>query len=142
VRLRAALLLLALVACGDSSDGGDQSSGNEHAHDHPPAAKFTEEEADTRAEVSLKDFEFVGLPPTLKGPKVYLTLVNVGAVQHEMMVIGPDGKPVAAASPFPTGNNKTLAAELPPGSYMVECRIKEGDKTHAELGMRTALTVT
>ena len=138
-------VLMLTAACGGSSspEGGGDEGSDDHDHQHDaPAAEFTEGEADTRAEVTLKDFEFVGLPPSVKGPKVYLDLVNVGAVQHEMMILAADGKVAAAAPPFPGGNNKALPAELPPGSYTVECRIKEGDKTHAELGMKTQLTVT
>ena len=140
-----AFAVLVVAACGESSApegaGDEDSDGHDHQHE-APAAKFTEQQADTRAEVTLKDFAFLGLAPSVKGPKVYLDLVNVGAVQHEMMILGTDGKLAAAAPPFPGGNSKSLAAELPPGAYTVECRIKEGDKTHTELGMKTQLTVT
>ena len=141
----ALLLVLLASACGSGHDHDDEAGGEpadeEHTHNEPAAA-FTEEEADTRAEVSLKDFAFVGLPADLKGPKLYLRLVNVGTVQHELLVIDGGGREVAASSPFPTGNTKTLVAELPPGSYTVECRVKEGDKLHSDLGMKMPVSVT
>ena len=133
-----------VAACGGNGSpegaGDEGSDGHDHAHD-APAASFTEQEADTHAEVTLKDFEFVGLPASIKGPRVYLELVNVGTVQHEMMILAPDGKMVAAAPPFPSGT-KSLAAKLPAGAYTVECLVREGDKSHADLGMKTQLTVT
>jgi hypothetical protein len=138
----AVLLPLAVACGGDSSPSGAGDEGSD-GHDHEEeAAEFGEEEADARAEVTLKDFEFAGIPATIKGPKAHFTLVNVGAVQHEMLILGGDGKEVAVAPPFPGGNTKTLAAELPAGSYTVECRVREGDKSHADLGMRARLTVT
>ena len=137
----ALVVLIVLGACGDSSSSSSSDDGHDHDHAET-AARFTEEEADSRAEVTLKDFEFAGLPPTLKGPKVYLNLVNVGAVQHELLVLAADGKEAAVAPPFPGGNNKSLAAEIPPGTYTVECRVKEGDRTHADLGMKATLVVS
>ena len=136
------ILAFASACGGASAPEGTGDEASDHEHEHAPAAKFEAADADSRAEIALKDFEFSGLPPTLKGPKVHFTLVNVGAVQHEMLVFGADGKEIAAAPPFPGGNSKDLAAELPPGSYSVECRVKEGNKTHADLGMKAALTVS
>lgn len=134
--LALAVLVLAGAACGSGSESGD-------GHDHgDSAAQFDEADATTRISVDAADFAFQGLPPSAAGPNVLFTVKNTGKVDHELMITGPDSEPVGGVEPFGPGGTKTLAIKLRPGAYTVECLVKQGDATHADLGMKATLTVT
>ncbi len=131
----------AASASGSVSGSASGSVSGSHAHEDTKAA-FKESEATSTVQVDAADFVFQGLPPTVKGPNVLFKIDNTGKADHEFVVVGPDGEPVAEVGAFDPGKSKTLAVKLTPGAYTVQCLIKEGDKTHADLGMKTTLNVT
>jgi uncharacterized cupredoxin-like copper-binding protein len=88
------------------------------------------------------DYAYTGLPASVQGPNVYFTVKNTGHTEHEFEVVGADGEPVSELPAFGVNLTKTLAVKLQPGTYTVQCLIKEGTKTHADLGMKTTLAVT
>ncbi len=141
-RIRLVLVALAaMVAFAGCGGGGGTGAGHDgHAgEDSPPA--FEEEAATTKAPVTLQDFAFVGLPGSVKGPNVLFEASVKGSNEHELAVHDAGGATVAELQPFRSGRTKKLAAALPPGTYTVLCLVKEGRKTHAELGMRAELRV-
>jgi hypothetical protein len=124
---------------GSGTHAGSATGTGAHGEDTPPA--FPESEADTRVAVALQDFAFVGVPATVKGPKLLFSAENKGPSPHELEVVDAGGKAVGEIHEFPKGATKTLAVRLEPGSYSLQCLVMEGDRTHADLGMKTALTV-
>lgn len=144
------LLLMAgtLASCGGGEDrpgeatkcGGTASvsgSGAGGETDLP----FSRSDADTVVPVVLRDYEFAGLPSEVKGPNVIFTATVEGANCHELEVLDAGGDAVGEIKAFPAGENKQLGVEVEPGTYTVQCLVEEGAKTHAELGMKAALTV-
>jgi hypothetical protein len=122
-----------------AADGGD---GHEHAHDDTTSVTFGADDADTTLTVTLRDYGFVGIPSRVSGPNVRFVATIRGSNRHEIDVLAADGESVAVLPPFATGDgDRTLDAVLPPGTYSVQCRVKEGTRTHAQLGMRQDLVV-
>ena len=119
---------------------GTAASGD-HAHEETKPA-FAKSAATDTVEVELREYSFVGMPASVTGPKAYFSLVNKGEKEHEFEVIDADGKAVAEVAPFAAGQSKTLAVELQPATYTVQCLVDEGGRTHAELGMKTTFVVT
>ncbi len=150
-------VVILLGGCGDGEDRPAQGSGSvsgtgtgsasgtgtggHGGHEGRNEASFGQSEADTVVSVTLRDFAFVGIPPTVKGKKVFFRAENQGQAPHELLVVHADGREAAGIEPFPKGETKTLAAELEPGTYKVQCLVKEGAKTHAELGMESTFAV-
>lgn len=148
-------LLVATMAVGACGDGDDTATGttpgeaapgaqeDEHAgHGSDKEAAFPVDQADITVKVSMRDFAFTGLPPTIKGEKVLFEVSNEGPSEHEMVVFEKDGDDaVRGIEPFAKGKTQMLAAELKPGSYTARCLVKLGNQTHAELGMQTDFTV-
>ncbi len=127
---------------GTATGTGSATGAGEHEHGGTGQAAFAKSEADSDVHVTLADFQFKGLPETLKGPKVFFEARNEGPSQHELEVFDEDGREIGAIPPFPPGREvHTLAVELKPGRYRIECRVTAGDRTHAELGMRSEITV-
>lgn len=118
----------ALTACG----GGDKAKSG---------ASFTRAQADTAIDVTLKDFEFAGLPATIGAGKVFIAATNAGPSSHELEIVDAAGETVKEIMAFPQGGSKTLAVKLPAGTYTVQCLVAAGDKRHADLGMKAQLTV-
>ena len=147
----AALAVAALLggACGDGASGGAADGGHDHgggddassstASTAPP---FTKAEADTVLDVTMQDYAFVGLPDTVAGPNVHLTASIKGSNFHELLLDDEDGELVEDLRPFKRPARQAFAVVLEPGTYTVECLVKEGSRTHAELGMRKTFTVT
>jgi hypothetical protein len=122
--------------CGNAS-GSASVSGSSAADEGP----FKATEATTKVAVTLHDYMFDGIPATLKGPRIYFDAKVTGSNCHEMEVLGSDGKAVGEIPAFPSTEKKHLALELKPGTYTVQCLVKEGAKTHADLGMKTQFVV-
>lgn len=144
--LRTFLLVavLAVAGCGKGEDrpgtSGSASGSMSHAgEDSAPA--FAKSEATTAVDLKAVDYSYVDLPATVKGPNVFFTVTNEGHTEHEFEVVGADGEPVGEIHEFAVGKTKTLALKLQPGTYTIQCLVKEGSKTHAELGMKSSLTV-
>ena len=128
---------------GDSDSAGGAASGGagERAHEEDTAPAFPEAEATTRSDVTLRDYVFLGLPTTVKGPNVLFEATVSGSNQHELEIVDSSRQLVGAIHSFEAGTTKTLAVVLQPGTYTVQCLVKEGARTHAELGMKAPLTV-
>ena len=139
----AALLVATAGACG----GGGEDDGHEHAGDGASttastAPPFTRAEATTALDVILQDYAFVGVPDTVAGPNVHLAASIKGSNFHELLLTDEDGELVEDLRPFKRPARQTLAVVLEPGTYTVECLVKEGSRTHAELGMRKTFVVS
>jgi len=144
-------VLVGLAACG-GEDAADSAGGGGHDHDHaeeeasaaaaddsPPA--FDKAAATTVVETTLRDYAFVGIPPTVQGPNVFFEATIAGSNTHELEVVDASGASVDEIPPHRKGPARTLAVVLEPGTYTVQCLVKEGTRTHAQLGMKTTLTV-
>lgn len=124
-----------------SSAPGAGSDEHEH-HGGGGAPAFDRAAADTGLDVVLRDFAIDGLPGTaLEGPKVFFSARNDGPAEHELVIVHEDGREAGGIAPFAKGGPKQLAVELPPGRYRAQCLVREGARTHAELGMQTDFTV-
>ncbi len=128
-------------ASGTGTGSVSGTGGGEHAHHQERQATFGRSEANTVVVATMRDYAYGGIPPFVKGPKVLFEVVNEGPAQHEFLLVDAAGKEVTALEPYPKGATRTLAAELPPGSYTVRCLVEEGAKTHAQLGMEASFTV-
>ena len=137
--------LLFLGACGGDGGGGDG-----HAHEggatrapeqsDPP---FEAADADTTVDVTLQDYAFVGVPSTpVAGPNVFLEAKIKGSNTHEVEVVDAAGETVGEIPAYKGSETASLAVVLPPGTYTLQCLVKEGARTHADLGMRATLTVS
>ncbi|MGH9286391.1 MAG: hypothetical protein ACRD0M_12070 [Acidimicrobiales bacterium] len=125
------------AACGGS--GGGSGAGHDgHGEESPPA--FDASAATATLEVTLKDFTIAGLSPAATGPNLLFNAEVNGASQHELAVHDASGH-LGGLAPFRAGKKKRLAIVLAPGTYTVQCLVKEGSRTHAELGMKAQLTV-
>ena len=143
----AALATLGLALGGGC--GGEDGPGDGHDHGDAGAATtastappFTKAEADTAVDVVLQDYAFVGIPDEVVGPNVHLTASIKGSNFHELLLDDESGELVEDLRPFKRPARQSLAVVLEPGTYTVECLVKEGSRTHAELGMRKTFTVT
>lgn len=120
-----------LVGC--SGGDGDKKAGG---------VAFSRDGADSVLDLTASKFSYVGLPPAVKGPKVFFQLRNDDPMtQHELQVITPDGKSMGGIPPFVPGETKSVALELPPGNYLVRCMVRAVDTPHADMGMKNFLRV-
>ena len=154
MRMRAAAtagIVVALVGLGSAAACGDGSSGSGSASvtgtgsgagGETEALAFPESEADTVVHVTLQDYAFVGIPTSIKGPKVFFEAVNKNQHDHELEILDASGDAVGEIAAFTGKDAKQLAVELEPGTYTAQCILKEGAKTHAQLGMTQQFTVT
>jgi uncharacterized cupredoxin-like copper-binding protein len=95
---------------------------------------------DREVEVTAKDFALTGLEGfTAKaGEKIEFKLENQGTMQHELEVIGPDGKDVGEVGPTDPGKTNEVVLELKTaGTYTYKC----GIDGHASRGMTGTFTV-
>lgn len=137
---------LLFAACGNGEDRPGSSSGSvsgsaSGSGSGTSDAPFEEGDATAKATVAARDFAFEGVPAQMKGEKVFFKVTNNGSMQHEFYVVGADGEPVFETH-IEKGSSKDVAVELKAGSYTIECRIKTGNQTHADIGMKAPLTVT
>ena len=148
--MKAAAFVAALAvfvgACGGGGDGGE---GHDHAEADGGAASsettappFAKADANTAVDVTLQDYAFVGLPDTITGPNVAFAASIKGSNTHELVVLDDGGEVVGDLRPFKRPATQSLAVVLEPGTYSVQCLVKEGSRTHAELGMRKTVTVS
>ena len=150
-------ILLALASCGDGEDrpgmvtkegGTGSASGTQsgsasgtHSGSAAPAPAFGEAEADRVVQVDLENHRFVGLPATIKGPKVFFKATNKGPADHELEILDATGKGLGEIEAMKAGASGTLAVELRPGTYTAQCLVEENGKPHADLGMKTEFEV-
>ena len=152
---RLAVALVVTAMCAVAACGGGDADGDDHEHEEAGAAAtsgstagtattappFAKAEATTAVDVVLQDYAFVGLPDTVAGPNVHLTASIKGANTHELLLLDEAGVLVEDLRPFKRPARQALAVVLAPGTYRVECLIKEGSRTHAQLGMRKTFVV-
>jgi hypothetical protein len=142
-------LVLVAGACGSGEDrpgqasacggtGSVSSSGVGGEADLP----FKAAEADTKVDVVLQDYAFAGAPDSVEGPNVLFDATVKGSNCHELEVLDADGKAVGEIPSFPAGEQKALGLELEPGTYTLQCLVKEGKVSHKDLGMVKTFTVT
>lgn len=135
---------LAVAGCGEptASDAAAGDRGDDHGHEAATAATFPADQATTEVAVTLSDYAFIGLPPTVGGPNVLFRVTVRGTNEHELVIVDGDGTTRGAIDPVRAADGEqTLAVVLPAGTYRVQCLVKEGTRTHAQLGMRRDLTV-
>ncbi|HUS62475.1 MAG TPA: hypothetical protein VMY34_09780 [Acidimicrobiales bacterium] len=130
---------------GGSGSGSGSASGpgaGDHGMDGGSLkpADFSKSQADSVLKVGLASYAFTDVPATTKGPKVFIEATNDEGTEHEL-AIEKDGEELIEIEAFKKGI-ETLAVELEPGEYSLVCHVKEGAKTHEELGMKAAFTVT
>jgi hypothetical protein len=152
-RLAAIAIVAALT--GACSQGGDDTEAA-HEHEHAAACEkgqtiegealdsgdFAASEATSTVPVTLRDYAFIGLPSETKGPKVLFRVTVEGSNCHEFEVLDAAGATLTEITAFRKGKTVDLRADLVPGTYTVQCLVTEGKRTHADLGMKVALTVT
>lgn len=144
VVLAALALAVGLAACGGGEDRPGSSasaSASGTTAESVTKAQFDEKDATSTIPVTLQDYAFVGLPATTKGPNVLFEAKVVGGDEHELRVETKDGKFVGEIPPYKAGSTKKLALKLEPGTYVVNCLVSEGKKTHEQLGMHAELVV-
>ena len=105
-------------------------------------SSFSRADADTVVEVTLRDFVFEGLPAEIKGGKVFFATTNTGPDDHELEILKPDGEALGEIPLHGSGQARTLAVRLDPGTYTVQCILKTAKgQVHADLGMTAPLVV-
>jgi iron uptake system component EfeO len=96
---------------------------------------------DREVEVTAKEYAFTGLEGfTAKaGEKIEFKLENAGTMEHELEVLGPDGKAVGEVGPTAPGKDGEVVLSLDkPGTYTYLCGIAD----HASRGMKGTFTVS
>ena len=73
---------------------------------------------------------------TRGGPRLRITLVNVGSLAHNLPVMDGE-RTLGELRSFPAGEERTLEADVPPGTYKMVCTVAD----HEELGMTGELQV-
>lgn len=153
-----AILLTAVVACGDHSGGGDvsdhgaaqstQSARNtqavpENSTAMNPVTEPSKDIPGKTAPVAAPDTQTVQLteyaiqmPQTLKAGPSTLNVVNAGKEMHSFEIEG-NGVHAALPSPLSRGESRQLSVDLKPGTYTAYCPV-DGHKGH---GMTATLTV-
>lgn len=111
------LVLLTAAACGGSTPA--QPAGS------------------TR--VVMSEFKFEPSSISVPAGKATFFLVNSGSAPHNMVILGTDGKRVAASELVQGGASSTFSvADLRAGSYRFIC----DQPGHEQAGMKGTLTVT
>ena len=80
----------------------------------------------------------IDMPAEIRAGQVNFVVTNEGSEQHGVVVEG-NGLVFELPAPLDSGESSILAAELPPGEYVVYCPVGEGE--HREEGMETTLVV-
>jgi uncharacterized cupredoxin-like copper-binding protein len=96
---------------------------------------------DREVEVTAKEYAFTGLDGfTAKvGEKIEFKLENAGTMEHELEILGPDGKDVGEVGPTAAGKDgEVIIAFEKPGTYTYKCGIAD----HASRGMQGTFTVS
>jgi len=122
---------------------GSSTTTIDHAHSDmsTTTTAFPRAKATAKVDLDLVDFSYVGMPAQVSGPSVFFSAVNRGPSDHEIELTDQDGKTVGAVKPFAKGEKRDLAVELQPGTYVIQCLVKQGDQTHAQLGMKNTFVV-
>jgi hypothetical protein len=141
------LVMAALGACGKGEDrpgsaGSASASGSGVGAGGSGVRQFAKGTETSTVEVTMVDFRFTGAPATTKGGNV-LFKARVTQGEHELEVVDANGKVVGDIPQFaPDGGLKEMGLKLAPGTYTMQCLVKEGAKTHKDLGMTAIIAVT
>lgn len=107
-----------------------------------PVPPFRRSEADTATSVEIVDFDYRFTATTLDGPRLYLTLRNVGDLEHRFAIYRRGAiEPVAEWPPLAAGGYAEVGVELRPGAYVAKCMLAYGYQTHAARGELQEFTV-
>jgi iron uptake system EfeUOB component EfeO/EfeM len=151
--MRRLLILLAVTifvaGCGDSTTGSGSASGSASgsgsasapAEGDTSAPAFAESEADTVVHVDAVDYRFELDRPDADGSKVFFEVTNKGEHDHEFEILDAGGKAVDEIEAFAPKVERTLAVELQPGTYTLQCILETNGTSHADLGMTTEFRV-
>jgi uncharacterized cupredoxin-like copper-binding protein len=126
------------VACkpGQTGDGIRTKLTVSGAHASGSVAAY-----DREIDVTAKEYAITGLDGfTAKvGEKIEFKLTNKGTMQHELEVLGPDGKNIGEVGPTDPGKTGEVVIEFPTaGTYTYLCGIAD----HAARGMKGTFTVS
>jgi plastocyanin len=105
------------------------------------AASEDDAKYDREVEVTAKEYAFTGLEGfTAKvGEKIEFKLENAGTMEHELEILGPDGKDVGEVGPTGAGKDgEVIIAFEKPGTYTYKCGIAD----HASRGMQATFPVS
>lgn len=130
----AALLALALSACASSDSGDDQAAGHGEHGPRAHADTFAEGKHDASMKLGLMSYAFTGLQSRMTGPNVLIEAENGTTTPHEVVIVDESGREVAEIEEFTKGS-RSVRAVLKPGTYRLKCLVKEGARTHEDLGM-------
>jgi uncharacterized cupredoxin-like copper-binding protein len=130
------------VAGASTTSGPSTTIDHAHSDAGSTTTAFSRAKASAKIDLDLVDFSFVGMPAQASGPTLFFTAVNKGPSEHEIVIADQDGKELAAVKPFAKGDKRDLAVELQPGTYVIQCLVKQGDQTHAQLGMKNTFVVS
>ena len=123
----------------NSKESGSASAPAEEEITH---ATFDAAAADTRVSVQATEYHFELSTAEAKGPKVFFTVTNAGTEDHNFEVRDSNDKRIDRIAAFGPGQTKTLAVELQPGTYSLQCLVVKGVQAHTTLGMHATFTVT
>ena len=106
-------------------------------------AAATEDDAkyDREVEVTAKEYAFTGLDgfEAKVGEKIEFKLENAGTMEHELEILGPDGKNVGEVGPTAAGKDgEVIIAFEKAGTYTYKCGLAD----HASRGMQGTFTVS
>ncbi|MCU1673113.1 MAG: hypothetical protein JWN77_1226 [Frankiales bacterium] len=96
---------------------------------------------DREVKVTAKEYAFTGLEgfQAKAGEKVEFKLDNAGSMEHELEILGPDGKAVGEVGPTAPGKDGEVIVSLDkPGTYTYLCGIAD----HESRGMKGTFTVS
>lgn len=170
-----ALILLTAVACGrddgaqvrtiDEGTGSASASGASGsasgASASGPHAALDPAKADTRVNVTLREWTITPQPAEAKAGVIAFDVTNEGSVLHEVVVlrapsaealpVAQDGSAdeaqlgeqnVVGEVEVPAGETKAVAFQLAPGDYVLICNIADNTGVHFKEGMHTSFKVT
>lgn len=154
--MRSFFALVGLTAIVLAGCGGDDNGSNDSAASTPAATTqtATSTAAAPSRDLTFKATEYAFSPSTTtaKAGKVKLTMVNDGAMEHELVVLKTDTPAdqlpvsngrvsekdsVGEISETAAGKTASTTLDLKPGTYVYVCNIPG----HYQAGMRGTLTV-
>src|SRR5258708_2899182 len=128
----------AVMACGSDKNGtASPSSASASGSASAPAdtdkthATFDAAAATTKVTVKAVEFSYQVTPAQAVGPKVFFEVTNGGTINHELEIVGLDGRTVDEIGEFKPGETKTLAVDMPAGTYVLQCLLVKDGQTHA-----------
>jgi uncharacterized cupredoxin-like copper-binding protein len=87
--------------------------------------------------LSAKEFLFQPNQLVANTGRVTFVVQNQGAIEHDLVIAGAGGAPVAQIAIMEPGETGTVDATLPPGTYTLYCNLPG----HKEAGMVATLRV-